>query len=155
MVVAQATVGGGNLFTKLLILPLKPRGLLVTLCRSSSTYVGALKFLLTRLTSGRGLVCEVALPSDDVDVVGESGAFSKLPVERRSPASRSATPSFIAVQRAYHLTCCCFCIAFCSSSTRRFSKFAFVGTKAIFWYSSKLILWYDGTELGTPTFMLI
>jgi len=81
LVLAQATVGGGDLFTKLLILPLNPRGLFVSLCRSTSTYVGALKFPLTCLTSGRGLVCEFARS------FVESGSFPKLLAELRSPAS--------------------------------------------------------------------
>lgn len=89
MEVAQATVGGGDLFTQLLIVPLNPRGLLVSLCRSTSTFVGALKFPLTRLISGRGLVCEFARSFGDVavDVVVESGSFSKLLIELRSPTS--------------------------------------------------------------------
>jgi hypothetical protein len=99
--VAQATVGGDDLFAHLFIVPLNPRGLLVTLCRSTSTCVGALKFPLTRLTSGRGLVCESARPFGDVDVVVGGGPFSKLLIELRLPSSRSATPSLVVMQGAY------------------------------------------------------
>ncbi len=77
MRVAQVTVGGGDLFTQPLTVPLKPRGLFVSLCRSTSTCVGVLKFPLRRLISGGLCECEFARSRGEVDVVVESGSFSK------------------------------------------------------------------------------
>lgn len=50
--IAQATVGGGDFFIQLLIVPLILREPFTSLCRSTSTCVGALKLPLRRLIFG-------------------------------------------------------------------------------------------------------
>lgn len=109
MVVVQANVKQGTSSPIFLILPLKPQGLLVLLCRATSTYVGALKLPLTCLTSGRRLVCGFG----NVDVVVESGSISKLLAEPRSPAcDQPRFPSLSSVTPTLVLTLQCSLFAF-------------------------------------------
>lgn len=67
-------MGGGDFLIQPLIIPLKLLGLFES-CRSTSTCVGALKFPLRRLTSGREFECEFARCRRELDVVVENGAF--------------------------------------------------------------------------------
>lgn len=64
----QAIVGGDGLFTHPLIILPKLRGRFVSLCRFTSTCVGALKFPLRRPTSGREVESGFACSFGEVDV---------------------------------------------------------------------------------------